>query len=163
MSRAIKIIIGVDPGKSGGMACLVNGRVNSFVRMPYTPTPIVAWLRTWPNAVVVLEKVGGYIGGGGQPGSHMFEFGRNYGILEASIAAAGLQRYDVTPQAWQKVLGIVPRRKTKGSVKGESKTEWKNRLRKRAEDIFPSLKITLNTADALLIAEYGRRTYGLAK
>ena len=39
-----------------------------------------------------------------------------------------------------------------------SKTEWKNKLKAKAQQLFPvwSKRITLATADALLIAEYGR-------
>ena len=36
--------------------------------------------------------------------------------------------------------------------KDESKGEWKRRLREKAEMLYPKLKITANTADALLIA-----------
>lgn len=36
------------------------------------------------------------------------------------------------------------------------KTEWKNILKKKAQQLFPYAKVTLATSDALLICEYGR-------
>ena len=34
--------------------------------------------------------------------------------------------------------------------------EWKNILKKKAQQLFPYAKVTLATSDALLICEYGR-------
>jgi Holliday junction resolvasome RuvABC endonuclease subunit len=80
-----------------------------------------------------------------------FKFGVNYGIVRMALTAAGIPFEEVTPQAWQKALGITHRKKT------ETPSEWKNRLRARAQQLFPSVSLTLATADALLIAEYCRR------
>ena len=43
--------------------------------------------------------------------------------------------------------------------KTESKTEWKNRLKGMAQQLYPDLKVTLATADALLIATYCKRKH----
>jgi hypothetical protein len=56
---------------------------------------------------------------------------------------------EVLPQKWQKFLSL-------GSRGKKSKTEWKNKLKARAQQLFPSVgKITLATSDALLITKYG--------
>jgi hypothetical protein len=39
----------------------------------------------------------------------------------------------------------------------ESVSEWKNRLRAKAQALFPGLDLTLKTADAALIAEVAKR------
>jgi len=58
----------------------------------------------------------------------------------------------VRPQKWQKALGL-------GSASGcASKTEWKNKLKAAAQRLYPHLKPTLATADALLILDFARRT-----
>jgi hypothetical protein len=46
-----------------------------------------------------------------------------------------------------------------GKSSEHTKTEWKNRLKAKAQQLFPqqSKHITLKTADALLIAEYARK------
>lgn len=98
----------------------------------------------------VLEQVGGYVGQG-QPGSAMFSFGAAYGHMEMALAAAGIPYETVQPARWQKGLKIPGRKKDEG------KTAWKNRLKARAQMLFPRVKVTLAVADALLIAEYCRR------
>lgn len=132
----------------------------------------------------VVEKVGGFIPGErggsgmtGQPGSAMFKFGQSYGTLRMAAIGNGVDLSEVTPQAWQKALSIPPRRRhtgtaphvvTKGKnrgktiqkkVGGESDTEFKNRLKARAQELFPGVKVTLATADALLLAEYCLRKH----
>jgi hypothetical protein len=77
----------------------------------------------------------------------MFE---NFGIVLGAAMALGYRIERVTPQKWQKELGL-------GTSKGLSKTEWKNKLKGRAQELFPNIPITLKTADALLIWEYERR------
>jgi hypothetical protein len=64
--------------------------------------------------------------------------------------ALGYRIERVPPQTWQKELGL-------GNSKGLSKTEWKNKLKGRAQELFPGIPITLKTSDALLIWEYGRK------
>jgi hypothetical protein len=124
--------------------------------MPRTERDIWDWLSSLSDVFpeeerfAVIEKVGGYVGQG-QPGSAMFKFGRNVGVLIGCLTAAGIPFEEITPQRWQKALGIPPRKKT------ESKTQWKNRLKSFAQKLYPSVTATLSTCDALLIAEFCRR------
>jgi hypothetical protein len=73
-----------------------------------------------------------------------FTFGNGYGHLEMALTAAGIPFERVRPQAWQKAMGCMS--------KGD-----KNVTKAKAQELFPHLKITHATADACLIAEYGRR------
>lgn len=98
---------------------------------------------------ILIEQVGGYIGGAGSPGSAMFNFGRGFGFLLGVSMTLGYRIVMVRPQTWQKALGL-------GNSKGMTKTEWKNKLKAEAQRRFPKLSVTLSTADALLILEYGR-------
>jgi hypothetical protein len=74
-----------------------------------------------------------------------FTFGQGYGRLEMALTAANVPFKRVTPQVWQKSMKCL----TGGD---------KNISKGRAQEMFPSLKITHATADALLIAEYARIT-----
>lgn len=144
--------IGIDPGASGGVAILKQGVIVA-VPMPDTETDI--WdcfdgLRD-KNVFAVIERVTGYVGGAGNTGSSMFQFGTNYGCLRMALIAAKIPFEEVMPQVWQKGLQISKRKPT------ESKTEWKNRLKAGAQRLFPDTKITLACADAILIAEFCRR------
>ena len=154
MSRAV--YIGVDPGMSGGLAFICGSTVDVYA-MPATERDI--WdaiydvLASHPDTerFAVIERVGGFIQGNPSPGSAMFRFGTSYGGLRMALIGNDVPFDDVPPQKWQKFLGVTPRRKD------ESKTAFKNRLKSRAQALFPQIKVTLATADALLLAEYCRR------
>lgn len=153
------VYIGIDPGSSGGLACLA-GRSTISGTMPETEADIYEWILSlkappWHDSerFAVIEKVGGFIQGVPAPGSAMFKFGVSYGGLRMALIACGIPFEEVTPQKWQKALGISPR-DNKGN---ESKSAFKNRLKAKAQQLFPGEKITLAVADALLIAEYCRR------
>lgn len=156
-----EIILGIDPGASGGLAMLYRGK-SYAVSMPKTERDVwdyfnhkVAFYGSSSvnlSLFAVIEKVSGYIGEA-QPGSSAFKFGHSYGGLRMALVAAGIPFEEVTPQKWQKALGIA----TRNSKKGETKTQFKNRLKAKAQSLFPKEEITLATADALLIAEFARR------
>ncbi len=153
--------LGIDPGAGGGLASIdssFGGSVNAR-SMPATDRDIwdwfesaAAWAESNSGCFATVEKVQGYIGNA-HPGNAMFKFGQSSGKLLMALTAAGIPFEEVTPQRWQKALGIPPRNKQK-----ESKGQFKNRLKGFAQRIFPNVVgITLKTADALLIAEYCRR------
>lgn len=94
----------------------------------------------------------------------MMSFGRQVGVLIGLLLAHEIPFEEMDPKTWQKALGIPPRRRKPRKPKPfiqypseESKSEWKNRLKAKAQALFPGLDITLATADALLIAEVARR------
>lgn len=140
-------ILAIDPGMSGGLAYL--GALGVILdSMPDTDQDISILVsdRLAISDVCYIEKVGGYIGGKGAPGSSMFNFGRNVGFLHGLIAASKTRVIEVPPQRWQKTLGT-----------GTSKTHgkrWKGHLKGLAQQRQPSLHITLKTADAVLILEH---------
>lgn len=141
--------IGIDPGANGGIAVLDDsGTVISLRKMPETPQDLLNHLMQFAgDSRCTLEKVGGMPGNGG---SAMFNFGKGYGHLEMALMALKIPTETVTPQKWEKTYQL-------GSSRGVPKTEWKNKLKAKAQQMFPSQKITLAVCDALLIAEYGRR------
>lgn len=156
--------IGIDPGVSGGIAILNDrGQVGSIYKRPPTLYGLLVVLRNLHSeschgepCKVMLERVGGFMGftaenaaGKINPASAhtMFKFGQGYGHLEALITAADLDFELVSPAVWQRGVGIVKR-------KGEPQSRWKSRLAAHARMMHPTVKITLATADALLIATH---------
>lgn len=155
-----RTIIGIDPGASGGIAVLYASGSIDVQKMPETERDLWDLLverkrLADAEVLVVLEQV--------QPGGlsrekaegengvmhrmgakSAFTFGRGVGRLEMAVIAAALRVERVRPQVWQKALGCM----TKGD---------KNVSKRRAQELFPLLKVTHWNADALLIAEYGRR------
>lgn len=156
-----RAFLGIDPGATGAAVLLFDDDSVDVLRLSkVTDAEAWKWFAGTAQAVdafACIEKVGGYVGVG-QPGSAMFQFGRSTGKLLGFLVAAGIPFEEVSPQAWQKALGIAPRRKkSKKGGPGESGTEWKRRLRQKAEELFPDVEMTNDLADALLIAEHCRR------
>jgi hypothetical protein len=150
------IWIGVDPGKSGGLAFIqnLNGRDGEqlyidLVPMPASERELLDVLEPSTTAgqqvKAVLEHVWSTPGQGGA-----WKFGRQVGHCEMALTAARIPFDQVLPRTWQKALGISYR-------KGLTDTQKKNITKRRAQQLFPDLVITHATADALLMAEYCRR------
>jgi len=143
----VKWVIGIDPGKSGGIAVysVKTKKVYAF-NMPQTPEDMVELFNKYNNnAYCYMEKIHGMPGMGGVS---MFTFGKQYGWLEMCLVLTEIPVEAVTPQKWMKELQL-------GTKKGKSGTEWKNKLKFRAQQLFPGQKITLKKSDALLILQYG--------
>jgi len=142
-------IIGIDPGKSGGIAIIEpNGFVHA-INMPVTAADLFDTLNGWPHAHAFVEKVNA---GPKMGSSAAFKFGHGCGMLQMACVAAHVRLEYVTPQKWQRHHGLI----VSGRGLGQGDTEKKNRNKARAQELFPALRITHAVADALLIAEYGR-------
>ena len=147
-------IIAIDPGKSGGIAYALDGREIHSRSMPDTSGDILDFIRTikaihGPEIECYMESCVRYAGKA-QSGSASIVYGRNYGFLEGIIQALGIRLHFVSPQKWIKALGL--------GTRGQStNTQWKNKLKAEAQRLFPSEKVTLKTADALLILEYAKQ------
>lgn len=170
LSNWQRCYMGIDPGSKGAIAVLGEEfGITVFKLKDTTLTDVWKFLATFSQLVqgglklyAVLEHVGGYMKrdeeksqGGEQPGSSMFNFGANAGALEMGLVALGLYEDStyrkVRPQQWQRALGV-PTRKPR-----QPKNAHKNMLKELAQGLFPHFKVTLDNADALLLAEYCRR------
>lgn len=141
--------IGIDPGGSGGIAIIAD-RWTRAVKMPGTPRDILEAVLSvdTSEAFAMLETVHAMPK---QGVSSTFKFGANYGQLQMALAASGVRWEEVRPQRWQREFGLI--------LPKLSVTEKKNAHKARAQQLFPDAKVTHAIADALLIAEYCRRTY----
>ncbi len=145
------MILGIDPGQSGGLCLLDSAGAIVWVQaMPETETDLRELLEEHREQIklAVLEKVHG------MPGMSVVAvstFMKHYGFLRGVMSGLKIPFDEVTPQVWMKAMSIPAR--------GEkSKSQHKNVLKAKAQQLFPTQKITLATADAILIATYA--TYG---
>lgn len=152
------LFIGIDPGANGGIAMIApnNGEPtgnSSAFKMPETEKDTYSLIcnltyteicRLDVETFALIEKVHSMPK---QGVASTFKFGMNYGLLRGILIALQIPFDEVTPQKWQKAMGCL----THGD---------KNISKAKAQQLFPQLKITHATADALLIAEHCRRTYG---
>lgn len=141
-----KLIVAFDPGVSGGIAIGVDSPV--LHPMPETAHDLAELIRCAQASAdypveAHVELVGGFIGKA-QPASRAFVFGQSYGQILGILAALQIPTHLVRPQKWQSLLGI-------GNSAGMPKHQWKAKLKQKAQQLYPSVKITLQTADALLL------------
>lgn len=149
------IYIGIDPGKNGGIAFIdirtefVTPLVKTYC---YSDEELISLCGDFKDFRVVcfLEQVHAMPK---QGVSSTFNFGMNFGFIQGVLKAYGIPYELVTPQKWKKEFSC---------------TSDKNTSIEVCKRLFPkvNLKVTERCkkdhdgmAEALLIAEYGRRHY----
>lgn len=141
--------IGIDPGKKGAMA-IIRGP-GDYTLVPFDNEAYNRELLRVDNALCALERVGAMPG---QGVTSMFSFGENYGFIQGLLTANAIPYELVTPQRWKKAFEVTGDKNTSIAV---------------AKRLFPgvSLRRTVQSrkdddgmAEALLLAEYARRTMG---
>ena len=151
------MIVGIDPGAKGALAFFdpVAGTLD-IVDMPtvevkrgakskveISPQMLAALIGARYPSAAVLEKVGAMPG---QGTASMFQFGRGVGMIEGVLSALHIPIIYITPQGWQKAVGM------RGGKDGG---------RARAAEIFPAYAATFSRvkddgrADAALMAWWG--------
>ena len=159
------LIIGIDPGISGSICFLEDGKILDVIEMPTMTegkknkkqvngsqiyNEILKRFSTTKkiDIRVVIEQVSAMPG---QGVTSMFNFGQSFGILKGICSAMQLPMYFVRPAKWKKYFNLI------NSEKDASRT--------KAIEIFPyfsshlSKKKDSNKADAILIASFYYETY----
>ena len=159
------IIIGIDPGISGSICFLQDGKILEVIEMPtmtdgkknkrqvngsqiYNEISKRITKDRNQDIRVVIEQVSAMPG---QGVTSMFNFGQSFGILKGLCSAMQLPMYFIRPAKWKKYFNLI------NSEKDASRT--------RAIEIFPyfssqlSKKKDSNKADAILIASFYYETY----
>ena len=159
------LIIGIDPGISGSICFLQDGKILDVIEMPtmiegkknkkqvngsqiYNEICKRINKNEKQEIRIVIEQVSAMPG---QGVTSMFNFGQSFGILKGISSAMQLPMYFVRPARWKKYFNLI------NSEKDASRT--------RAIEIFPyfssqlSKKKDSNKADAILIASFHHETY----
>ena len=154
------LIIGIDPGISGSICFLEEGRILDVIDMPtmiegkknkkqvngsqiYNEFLKMINKANNQNVRVVVEQVSAMPG---QGVTSMFNFGQSFGILKGICSAMQLPIYFVRPAKWKKYFNLI-------------KTN-KDASRTKVIQVYPQISNQLsrkkdsNKADAILIARY---------
>lgn len=156
------IYIGIDPGKNGGIA-VINDKFPKPVNITvykYSDDDLIDVIDGTKGSSIavhrdeeikcVLEKVNAMPG---QGVVSMFNFGQNFGFIQGVLKAYEIPFELVPPQKWKKEFSV---------------TSDKNTSIEVAKRLFPGVNLKATDrcrkdhdgmAEALLIAEYGRRHY----
>jgi len=151
-------IIGIDVGLNGAIAMMRGETLTGIVDMPTVSLDrngktkrqisipeLIAILDEFKPEEAFIEKV---FAMAGQGVTSVFSFGRSLGAIEGVIAARSIKATLITPQTWQKSMGV---------------SGGKDGARARAMELFPynvdyfRLKKHDGRADAALIACWGLR------
>lgn len=149
MSIKDLVIIAVDPGYSNGGIAWIKDNKAVAIKMPDTEEGIkealgkISDMYPFDRCIAIVEQVHASPQAGASSG---FKFGEHYGLVKTYCECIFQQLDLITPQKWQAALNC----RTSGN---------KNVSKARAQDLFPDMKITLATADALLLAYYGYTKY----
>ena len=147
------LIVAIDPGVNGGIALLDRDGVVTVQKMPGTDIDVVSFLVEVSNTAkevdCYLEEPPLYAGKN-IPGSAIGKLMWNTGVLYGAAVCLGWKMHRIRPAIWQKAHTCG----TKGEL---SSTAWKNKLKARAAELFPSVDVTLWNADALLILDAAKR------
>jgi len=159
------LIIGIDPGISGSICFLKDGRILDVVEMPtmtegkknkkqVNGSQIYNEIKDRTEKIdkndikVVIEQVSAMPG---QGVTSMFNFGQSFGILKGICSAMQLPMYFVRPAKWKKYFNLI------NSEKDASRT--------KAIEIFPYFSSNLakkkdsSKAGAILIASFFFETF----
>ena len=146
----VRIVLASDPGASGGYAVSFGG-LDVVELYPWTDeTEWLDYLDHLANHAdatsleAVVELVPPFVGRA-IPSSASFKLGYNYGFICGSLRAREIPLHLSRPADWQKGLA---------GVRAASGSKKKRVLRDHANRLFPTLKPTLKTADALLILNH---------
>ena len=144
------IIIGIDPGASGGAAVYDEDEHSLYThKCPDNTRAMTAIInsakaRSWiddQKLICVIEKVHAFPT---DARSSAFKFGVNFGKWLGILGSLNVSTIEVTPQTWMKDFQPLPK----------IKKDRKNELKRIASEMFPENKITLSTSDAALIAAW---------
>jgi crossover junction endodeoxyribonuclease RuvC len=155
--------VGIDPGLDGAIAMIGDGRPEIYDMPVVTKLrrrkgkkvkvrqvdegELVSIMETLPSVCrVIIEDVHAM---SGQGVTSSFSFGRSFGIVLGVVAALGFAYVLTSPQRWKRELALIGRDKNASIMK--------------AKRLFPTAAKYMTKAshhgraDALLLAEYGRR------
>lgn len=169
----LRLTLGIDPGQTGAVAALADGRPAGFIDMPLKPRPngkgmmidcfalrrdLRDLLRDHSGAYVfgVMEKVGAVpVQGRKQGGQSSFNFGQADGMVRATLTCLDVPFIEVFPQTWKKYLRLT----------GCDKDAARTLVLQRFPEISDHLrrKKDVGRADALLIALWSELTEQVAR
>lgn len=164
----LRLTLGIDPGQTGAVAAIADGRFAAFIDMPTVARAaggqhidevsladrLRELLAAHPGASVfaVLEEVGAMPK---QGVTSTFRFGESYGVIRGVLGALRIPRMQVRPERWKKYL----------QLSGKEKDVARTVAIQRHPGAAPQLqrKKDIGRADALLIATWAEITEQVAR
>lgn len=154
------IYVGIDPGVNGAIAmindrgkvCLYPLRDMTLQSMVFLFESIFVIGQGGPPMIVMLERLHA-LPSSFRGCSTSWTLSGSYHSIKTLLAVYEVKVDEVLPAKWQSEIGVTIK-------KSKVKVDKKKINREKAQFLFPKVEgINLDTADALLIAEYCRRIH----
>lgn len=148
--------VGIDPGYNGGVVLLKDDQIQ-YWQMPQQESELDLILELVAEYPTFIEKVHA---GGVYGKKSLFTFGYNYGLIRMGLMVRRVQHTIIGSKEWQNEFGLILR-------SDSSEVNKKAMIHEEAIRRFPSFELWKQprtkglqraVCDALLIAEYNRRT-----
>lgn len=154
----MKYYIGIDPGSHGAISLIDESSkpIESHVYNKFEVADILKryksdYIDKGISVMCALEKVHSMPRDGVK---QAFSFGENYGTIKGALIVCGIPFQEIPPATWKREFSLI------GCDKSASIS--------RCKELFPSLSLlptercrkdSDGMAEAILIAEYGRRRF----
>lgn len=153
MDVSVNCIIGIDPGRSGGIAIWRPKLPIGTIKMPSDLMKLKEWLEYMKgicNPIIFIEKVQLRPDDITEPGKafRVQKLLQEFEKLKTIIAMCDVPFVLVHPQKWQNALKL--------RIPHEEKAARKKRYQQVAADYYPEVRTTLWNSDAILIMHFGR-------
>ncbi len=155
------IYAGIDPGKTGAIALIYPDGEVEFTDMDKAMDDLTKLLDSSRFEYVTIEEQSSRPS---QSSSATFTHAQDYGYVLGVLAALLIPHELVRPQRWMRHFGITA---AVGATEAEKRRHAKKLHMAKAKALFPKAELygprggaLDGRADALLIAEFGRRTHG---
>lgn len=145
----MSVIVGIDPGITGGIACIANGKLVGVEAMPIHDgradgAEIDEILTTWEPDTVYVENTQAMPKNGSIAS---FSLGLNTGVILGVVQANHFALVRPRPIDWKRKMGLVGKDKNASrGVASELFPEFRDRFKRVKDD---------GLAEACLIARYG--------
>ena len=157
------IYIGVDVGKSGALAIIYEDSTTKVLDFD-DPELLLELSDINEPVIAYIEKVSSMPN---QGVASTFSFGTNYGWWQGVMDALGIPYELVRPQEWMKSLTIPTSiKKPTKEQKSQNLKARKKAINDTARRLFPKEELVTHRgrildgrSDALMIANYARKTY----
>ena len=142
------VYCGIDVGASGAIAITDGRTILASITNDATDADLSAFIEENKEKFNIIKCLIENVHSMPKQGvSSSFKFGESKGFLRGLLVAHKIPFEEVTPQKWMKHFNL--------AGKGfDTKTEHKNNLKNYAQRLYPNIKITLKTADAILLSHY---------
>ena len=149
--RAMKRVIGVDPGKHGALAVLDwNGGIVELHKMPEADREVVELVRQKMNKAshVFIEQIPKFAGENRSAAFMAVLYGNYKLVCGAALMHGGSELVELSLLKWMNLT-------VEQSLRQRERSARKRQLLDAAKKIWPGARLTLQTCDAPLIARAG--------